>query len=239
VPVRTRGDDGDWAAGFGLVPRGTPGQQILDNWDAVGMGASGSHDVVYENFVAPQELVTVEGSWDEWSEGFLIIATVGNIGILGAFIGIAESAQAHAVALARTRKKAPSGRRMAERSGIQHQVAESEADLATCRALIERIGRLLDHNVLERPPSDVTIDELHELNRELRQARREPKVHRRRRSCPHDFGRCGLYEQQPAVPVVPRRPRRTLHAAVLAQRGIRVRRASRARAPTSPRRLTR
>jgi alkylation response protein AidB-like acyl-CoA dehydrogenase len=171
VPIRTHKEDGSWASGFAIVPRGTPGQHIHDNWDAVGMRASGSHDVVYENCVVPAEFVTIGEGWGEWFEDFLIIATVGNIGLLGAFLGIAESAHELAVDMARTRKKAPSGRSLAERSGIQHQVAESEADLATCRALVERVGRLIDHHALERPAAEVSIEELHELNREFQCAK--------------------------------------------------------------------
>jgi alkylation response protein AidB-like acyl-CoA dehydrogenase len=171
VPIRTSTEDGGWASGFAIVPRGTPGQQILDNWDAVGMRASGSHDVVYENCVVPPQFVTIGEPWGEWFEDFLVIGTVGNIGLLGAFVGIAEAAHGVAVDLARKRKKAPGGRTIAERSGVQHQVAESEADLATCRALLERVGRLLDHHVLERPPHEVALDELHELNREFQCAK--------------------------------------------------------------------
>ena len=171
VPLRTRDDDGRWVAGYGVVPRGTPGQQVLDNWDALGMRASGSHDIVYENCVIPRELFAAERGWGEWAEDFLAIASVGNIGLLGAFVGVAESAHAYAVELARTRKKAPSGRRIAERPGIQHQVAESEADLVTCRALVEHVGRVVDHHFLERPPTEVPLDELHEVTREFQCAK--------------------------------------------------------------------
>jgi len=171
VTARTRTEEGAWRAGAGLVPRGTPGQNILDNWDALGMRASGSHDITYENCVIPSELFNAEGDWGDWSEDFLVIATVGNVGLLGAFVGIAESAHGVAVELARTRKKGPSGRRVAESSGIQHQVAESEADLVACRALVERMGRLIDDQVMTRPPSDVTLDDLHQLNREFQSAK--------------------------------------------------------------------
>ena len=171
VPLRTRTEDGGWNAGFAIVPRGTPGQEIRDNWDALGMRASGSHDVVYENCVVPPEFVTADSRWGDWFEDFLIIGTVGNIGLLGAFVGIAEAAHGLVLDMARSRKKAPSDRPIAERSGIQHQVAESEADLATCRALIERAGSLIDRHALERPPGEVGIDDLHELHREFQCAK--------------------------------------------------------------------
>jgi alkylation response protein AidB-like acyl-CoA dehydrogenase len=40
-----------------------------------------------------------------------------------------------------------------------------DVDLETCRAVIERAGRLIDFYLFERPPSEVPIQELHELNR--------------------------------------------------------------------------
>ena len=52
---------------------------------------------------------------------------------------------------------------MAERYGIQHQVAEMEIDLETCRSVIERAARLIDDHVVERSPNEVTLEELHEL----------------------------------------------------------------------------
>jgi alkylation response protein AidB-like acyl-CoA dehydrogenase len=160
VPFRAGGD----RSGYAIVPRGSAGQTILDNWDALGMRGSGSNDIVYESCFVPADFVDVSDQWGEESPMSLVIGTVGNIGLLGAFLGIAEAARDHAVHLARTRTKAPSGRPLAERHGIQHQVADMEIDLETCRAVIERAGRLLDEQLFERSPNDVSVDELHELS---------------------------------------------------------------------------
>ena len=51
------------------------------------MRASGSNDVVYENCVVPDDFFTAERSWGEFSEDFLVIGSLGNIGLLGAFLG--------------------------------------------------------------------------------------------------------------------------------------------------------
>jgi alkylation response protein AidB-like acyl-CoA dehydrogenase len=165
VPVRTQPVDGGYTAGFAIVFRGTAGQTVLENWDALGMRASGSNDVVYDDCVVPNEVVTIDQRWGDDNELGLLIATAGNEGLLGSFLGIAEAARDQVIAMATTRKKAPSGRRIAERHGIQHQVAEMEADLETCRALIERAGRLIDFHLFDRPPSEVTLEDLHQLNR--------------------------------------------------------------------------
>ena len=165
VPVRTPPDDEGHTAGFAIVFRGTAGQTILDNWDALGMRASGSNDIVYDDCVVPAETLTIGGHWGEEDELSILVATAGNEGLLGSFLGIAEAAAEKAIAMATSRRKAPSGRLIAERHGIQHQVAEMQTDLETCRAVIERVGRLLDFHLFDRRPSEVSLDELHQLNR--------------------------------------------------------------------------
>ena len=38
---------------FALIPRGTTGVTVLENWDALGMRSSGSNDVVYGSCPVP------------------------------------------------------------------------------------------------------------------------------------------------------------------------------------------
>jgi len=167
VPVRTPRDDGSYARGSAFVARGTPGQEILDNWDALGMRASGSNDVVYENCVVPNALFTFENDdWGVESELDLVIATAGNIGLVASFVGIAETARDLAVEMARTRRKAPSGSVIGERSGIQRLVAEMDVALSTAQALLHTVGESIDE-VIRRPVAEVSIDEFHQLNKEF------------------------------------------------------------------------
>ncbi len=63
-------------------------------------------------------------------------------------VGIAEQARDLVVEQVTTRRKAPSNRILAERTGIQYQVAEMEIDLATARAMIERTAALVDAYLL-------------------------------------------------------------------------------------------
>jgi alkylation response protein AidB-like acyl-CoA dehydrogenase len=171
VPARIPRDDGSYGMGFAFVFRGTPGQQILDNWDALGMRASGSNDVVYENCVVPEALFTVgEEDWGQEGELSLIVATAGNIGLVASFLGIAEAARDITVEMATTRKKAPSGRVIGERAGIQRLVAEIDVDLSTSRALLHRAGEAID-DVITRPVADVGVDDLHQLNKEFQAAK--------------------------------------------------------------------
>ena len=171
VPFRAADSNGGYESRFAIVPRGSAGQNIHDNWNALGMRASGSHDIVYDGCFVPDAFVTEGGAWGADTEQSLIIATVGNIGLLGAFLGIAEAARDTVVDQLRSRTKAPSGRLLAERRGIQHNVAVMETDLETCRATIERTARHLDEVILERPAADTTLDDLHEVNARFQAAK--------------------------------------------------------------------
>jgi alkylation response protein AidB-like acyl-CoA dehydrogenase len=163
VPCRHRRENGSYAGGTAIVFRGTPGQTILENWDALGMRASGSNDIVYDNCVIPEEMFFEESEWGQLDEGLLVIGTAGNMGLLGAFVGIAEAARAHVVDLLRKRTKQPTGRPLAERRGIQHAMAELEIGLNTCRAHLSWMGTHVDRLLIERPVTSVSMEELHDL----------------------------------------------------------------------------
>ena len=141
-----------YTMGAAMVFRGAAGQEIKSNWDALGMRASGSHDVVYENSFVPEDLfLTADADWGAFDELNLIIASGANFSLVCTSLGIAEpTVRDLVVDMARTRTKAPSGRPLAERRGVQHLVAEIEVDLATCRGLLDSVGRLLDEHLVRR-----------------------------------------------------------------------------------------
>ena len=76
--------------------------------------------------------------------------SAGNVGLLGAFVGIAEAARDLVVQMVTTRRKAPGNRLLAERASIQRVVAEMEIDLAASRALLSQLCRTMD--ALRGPP---------------------------------------------------------------------------------------
>jgi alkylation response protein AidB-like acyl-CoA dehydrogenase len=164
VTCRRREDDGSYVSGTAIVFRGTPGQAILDNWDALGMRASGSNDIVYDNCVIPEEFFFTNGSpWGELDESRLLIGTAANLGLLGAFVGIAEAARNYVADFLRKRTKQPTGRPLAERHGVQHGMAELEILLQRCRAHLSSIAAHTDRVVVDTPVSSVSIDDLHQL----------------------------------------------------------------------------
>ena len=56
-----------------------------------------------------------------------------NMGLLAAFLGIAEAARDLAIVAVTSRRRGSNGRSQAERPAIQHLIAEMEIDLAAAR----------------------------------------------------------------------------------------------------------
>jgi alkylation response protein AidB-like acyl-CoA dehydrogenase len=163
VMCRRRRDDGSFVNGNAMVFRGTPGQTVLDNWDALGMRASGSHDIVYENCVVGEGQFLEQAEWGVLDESRLIIGTGSNLGLLGAFVGIAEAARDEVAMMLIKRTKQPTGRPLAERHGILHGMGELEIELNTCRAHLAWMGDRVDDVLVARPVASVSVADLHEL----------------------------------------------------------------------------
>ena len=164
VTCRYHRDDGTWGAGTAIVFKGSPGHTVLDNWDALGMRASGSHDVVYDGCFVPDGMFLQGPDWGSQSTQSLLIATGGTIGLAAAFLGIAESARAHVVPLLRTRTKQPTGQPMSTQRNVQRLVAECESKIVTGVGMLDWIGRHVDALVLDTPTEEQTLEAFHELN---------------------------------------------------------------------------
>jgi alkylation response protein AidB-like acyl-CoA dehydrogenase len=162
--VRIEDGEGGYLAGGANLPRDAPGVTVNDDWDALGMRASGSNSVVFDDVFVPAAQVNVFGPWGSRPQFHYEIATVGNIGLLGVFLGIAEAARDAAVELAVTRKRSKSGAPMARRPAVQHLIGEVEVDVHVMRATVEHCALLLDETFGNRFP---TQDELVDVMRQF------------------------------------------------------------------------
>jgi alkylation response protein AidB-like acyl-CoA dehydrogenase len=140
--------------GYAMVPRETPGVVVHDDWDALGMRASGSHSVSFENVRLP--LAALRGGFPigdavEYMERNL----AAGLFHAPAALGIAESAHASvAAALAR---------RQELDLHTQMLAAESLVDLSACRAVFSRTAALIDEHHERNPTSPGTGEELTHL----------------------------------------------------------------------------
>jgi alkylation response protein AidB-like acyl-CoA dehydrogenase len=171
VPFRTPGPSGEARTLATLVPTDAPGLQVLETWDALGMRASASHELVFHDCFVPEEGMTDLGPWGEWSRPWLVGIVSNHLGLVATFLGIAEAARDHALELVTTRRRGPSGRLLAERPGVRHLVAENEIDLAACRAVLARAALLADACFQAPADPGEPLDALHALHKELQCAK--------------------------------------------------------------------
>ncbi len=167
VRIRSAGEAPGLA--IALVPPGAPGLRIEETWDALGMRASGSHDLVFDDCIVPDAMVRRLGNWGSWNEDLLRFETISTLGLTGVFLGIAESAQQILVDQLRASKPSATGRRAIDRYSIQSGVGSNEMALSTARALLARACSQFDERVLLG--EDVALEGLHALMAEAQAAK--------------------------------------------------------------------
>jgi L-evernosamine nitrososynthase len=170
VACRLRQDEHDNAV-FAAVDPNADGVVLRDNWDALGMRASGSQDVVLEGVFVPEGTTLTGGTWGALTPTAITNILAGTSGLTGAFLGIAEEAHRLGIELVTTRKKAPSERGVASRPSIQHAIAESEIDLATSRGVIAHSAGLADDYYATHTNVDAGVEDLHGLFAQIQAAK--------------------------------------------------------------------
>jgi alkylation response protein AidB-like acyl-CoA dehydrogenase len=93
IACRVPDPQGGYLRAYATLPGGSAGMEVKNNWDALGMRASGSHDIVFQDCFVPDAAVREDGPWGEWSERTLAGQMAFNMGLVGAFLGIAETAR--------------------------------------------------------------------------------------------------------------------------------------------------
>jgi len=167
VACRIRDHEGSPRRAIARVASGAPGMQIMNNWDALGMRGSGSHDVLFTDCFVAEADVLDTGPWGDWSEVFVAANLVITLGLVAAFLGIAETARDLIIEMVTTRRKTPSGRTLAERHAIQHTIAEIEVDLAGARAVLARTAAAADRFFAAHDPCRIPMNELHQLMKDF------------------------------------------------------------------------
>jgi alkylation response protein AidB-like acyl-CoA dehydrogenase len=147
---------------YAMVPADAPGVTIHDDWDAMGMRASGSNSVSLDGVVMPESGVRggfVAGDPLPYMERNL------HSGLFhaSASLGIAESADAIA-------RRGIAGRINGD-ARPRTQVADNAVDLAVSRAVLARAADLIDEHRAAHPGSDGTAEELGALFAETQAAK--------------------------------------------------------------------
>lgn len=167
VPAR----NGGWNNVVTIVERSAPGVEVLDDWESLGMRASGSNSIRFRDCFVPADRVVPVGAAREVSRYWIRFFLEGNIGLLASFVGIAERARAAAHERVERRRSALTGESVAGQAGVQHRASDLEVALATGRAVVERIARLADEFYASDSRQPRPLDEHHALMAEFQCAK--------------------------------------------------------------------
>jgi alkylation response protein AidB-like acyl-CoA dehydrogenase len=123
-----------------LVERGTPGFTVGKKEDKLGIRASSTCELIFEECRVPRAAVL-----GEIGKGYRVaIETLneGRIGIGAQMVGLSQGALDHAVAYVKDRRQF--GKPIAEFQGVQFQIARMAVDVETARVLVYNAARLRD-----------------------------------------------------------------------------------------------
>ena len=155
-------DDGVERYAYAMVPTDLPGVVVNDDWDALGMRASGSNSVTLEGVELPEW--GVHGGFQAGDPvPYMERNLVAGLFHAAASLGIAESADAIARLAVAGRINGDARPRML--------VADSAVDLAAARGVLSRAAALIDDHRAANPASDGAADELRGLFAEAQAAK--------------------------------------------------------------------
>jgi alkylation response protein AidB-like acyl-CoA dehydrogenase len=82
------------------VPFADPGVSVDETWDALGMRGTGSHDLVIDDVFVPDEKIMANRPYGVLDPPLQVILSIAMPIISAVYLGVAESARDHAVAVA-------------------------------------------------------------------------------------------------------------------------------------------
>jgi alkylation response protein AidB-like acyl-CoA dehydrogenase len=142
--VWAKTDETETRVGLFLVPAGLPGARIVDSWDHLGLRASGSHDVVFEDVVFPLDYEIDVRKPEEWGTPDFTQATVHAIFVAAIYDGVARAARDWLIGFLRNRVPANLGAPLATLPRAQEILGGIEARLAVNARLIDSFARDFD-----------------------------------------------------------------------------------------------
>ena len=124
----------------GFFPRDTPGLDIVETWDTLGMRATQSHDTVLSDAVAPDDMVVrVCPAGFAGADVFHVaVFAWALLGFASVYHGAARRAYDLTLAKLPTRSSVAMTNSMAHHPEVQHHVAEMRMALDASEALLDR-----------------------------------------------------------------------------------------------------
>ena len=127
---------------------GLPGTRIVETWDHLGLRASGSHDIVFEDVVFPLDHEIDVRKPEEWQVPDFTQSTVHAIFVAAIYDGVARAARDWLIDFLKSRVPSNLGASLATLPRVQEIVGGIEARLAVNARLIDSFAGDFDDGVL-------------------------------------------------------------------------------------------
>jgi alkylation response protein AidB-like acyl-CoA dehydrogenase len=139
--MATMEDSSPPAAATFVIPRGTPGLELVETWDAMGMRATASHDLLIKNARVPAIAMADTRSVGPIDAGAISLFAWFGLSVAAIYTGVAIAALKFAREFAGRLKPLALPRPIKYLPGIQFAIAEAEALIAQSRALYSSVAR--------------------------------------------------------------------------------------------------
>jgi alkylation response protein AidB-like acyl-CoA dehydrogenase len=146
--VWAKTDEPETRVGLFLVPAGLPGIRVVETWDHLGLRASGSHDLIFEDVVIPLDYEIDVRNPEEWRTPDFTQATINAVFIAAIYDGIARAARDWLIEFLKNRVPANFGSPLATLPRVQEVLGAIEARLIVNARLIESFAADFDEGVL-------------------------------------------------------------------------------------------
>ena len=142
-----RTDEPEARVGQFLVPAGLPGTRIVETWDHLGLRASGSHDVIFEDVAFPLDYEIDVRKPEEWRGLDATQAAAQAVFIGAIYDGVAQAARDWLIKFLKERVPASLGVPLASLPRAQEILGAIEARLVVNARLIESFADDVDDGV--------------------------------------------------------------------------------------------
>jgi alkylation response protein AidB-like acyl-CoA dehydrogenase len=142
--VWARDDSEEPRVGPVLVPARAPGVSIVESWDHLGMRATGSHDVVFEDVRLPAQHAAALRPPAAWAVPDPAFGSWNAVTLGALYTGVARAARDWVIDFLRHRVPSGLGKPLATLPRMQEKVGEIEALLATNARLIASLAADFD-----------------------------------------------------------------------------------------------
>jgi len=146
--VWAKTDEAEPRLGLFLVPAGLPGTRIVETWDHLGLRASGSHDVLFEDVVIPLDYEIELRKPEAWRVPDPTQALVHGVFVGAIYDGIARAARDWIVTFLQTRTPSSLGAPLATLPRAQDILGAIEARLQVNARLIDSAARDFDDGLV-------------------------------------------------------------------------------------------